>query len=135
MTRLFADTYYFLALINAKDAAHQRALQFSQSHADPILTASWILTELADGLSAAVHRAVFARILAELRSDQDTTIVPFSEALFSKGIDLYCARSDKDWSMTDCISFVVMREYGLRAALTADRHFEQAGFQILLKNY
>ena len=134
MTRVFADTYYFLALINVKDAAHQRALRFSQSHNNPILTTSWILTELADGLSAVAHRPIFAKKLTELHNDQDTTIVPFSELLFSKGIDLYFARPDKDWSLTDCISFVVMQQYALKEALTADRHFEQAGFQILLKN-
>ena len=134
MIRFFADTYYFLALTNVKDAAHQRAVRFSQSHNDAIVTTGWMLTELADGLSAVGHRPVFAKILAELHNDKDTTIVPFSEALFSKGIDLYCARPDKDWSLTDCISFVVMQQYALKQALTADRHFEQAGFQILLKN-
>ncbi len=132
MTRVFADTYYFLALINVKDAAHQRALQFSQSHDNPLLTTCWILTELADGLSAVAHRPIFAKILADLRADPETIIVPPSETLFSQGIDLYCARPDKNWSLTDCISFVIMQQHGLKEALMADRHFEQAGFNILL---
>jgi uncharacterized protein len=134
MTRVFADTYYFFALINVKDAAHQRALRFSQAHDNPLLTTGWILTELADGLSAVVHRPIFPKILAGLRADPETIIIPPSEMLLSQGIDLYCARPDKDWSLTDCISFVVMQQHGLKEALTADRHFEQAGFQILLKN-
>jgi uncharacterized protein len=46
---------------------------------------------------------------------------------------MFAARSDKRWSLTDCISFVVMQERGLTEALTADRHFEQAGFSILLR--
>jgi uncharacterized protein len=134
MTRVFADTYYFFALINVKDSAHQRALQFSQSHDNPLLTTGWIITELADGLSAVVHRPIFAKMLAGLRADPETIIIPPSEPLLSQGIDLFRARPDKDWSLTDCISFVVMQQHGLKEALTADRHFEQAGFQILLKN-
>ena len=52
--------------------------------------------------------------------------------LFDEGFDLYCRRPDKDWSLTDCVSFVVMQQRGLREAFTADRHFEQAGFVALL---
>jgi hypothetical protein len=53
--------------------------------------------------------------------------------LFEAGTDLYSRRSDKEWSLTDCISFVVMQEQGIGEALTGDRHFEQAGFRALLK--
>lgn len=60
------------------------------------------------------------------------TIVPFSAELFDRGIAPYSERRDKDWSLTDCISFVVMQEHGLTDALTSDRHFEQAGFRRLL---
>jgi predicted nucleic acid-binding protein len=132
MTGVFADTYYFLALVNQKDAAHQKALRFSQSYDNQLLTTSWIITELADGLSSIKYRPVFAKILDDLRADPHTIIIPHSEKLFYQGIDINRARSDKSWSLTDCISFVVMRQYGLKDALTADRHFEQAGFNILL---
>ena len=53
--------------------------------------------------------------------------------LFDAGVELYVRRPDKAWSLTDCISFVVMREHGMNEALTGDRHFEQAGFIALLK--
>jgi len=59
--------------------------------------------------------------------------LPASQELFERGLNLYRQRPDKDWSLTDCISFVVMREHGVTKALTADRHFEQAGFAILLR--
>jgi len=68
-----------------------------------------------------------------LRSDAKTTIVPSSHELFEQGKRLYSQRLDKDWSLTDCTSLVVMRQLGLSEALTADRHFEQAGFHVLLK--
>ena len=50
-----------------------------------------------------------------------------------RGVALYAERPDKDWSLTDCISFVVMRKMDITEALTGDRHFEQAGFTALLK--
>ena len=59
--------------------------------------------------------------------------MPASHSLFQEGVQLYNARPDKDWSLTDCISFVVMQEHGLTDALTGDHHFEQAGFTALLK--
>jgi predicted nucleic acid-binding protein len=59
--------------------------------------------------------------------------VGHDDDLYEAGIELYRARADKDWSLTDCISFVVMEERGIADALTGDRHFEQAGFQAMLK--
>jgi predicted nucleic acid-binding protein len=53
--------------------------------------------------------------------------------LFETGVSLYASRTDKEWSLTDCISFTVMSQYGIRDALTGDRHFEQAGFRALLR--
>ena len=72
-------------------------------------------------------------MMDNLRSAEDIEIVPASSELFSKGFAFFTSRPDKDWSFTDCISFVVMRERGITNALTADHHFEQAGFVALLK--
>ena len=69
-----------------------------------------------------------------LRNDPTVKIVPSSNELFAAGVELYATRSDKEWSLTDCISFVVMEREGLTDALTGDRHFEQAGFKVLLSN-
>ncbi len=60
-------------------------------------------------------------------------VVPASHDLFDRGVDLFRRRHDKDWSMTDCISFALMEDEGMTQALTTDHHFEQAGFTILLK--
>jgi uncharacterized protein len=132
MTAVFADTSYFLALINANDDAHQRAAEFSESHDAVILTTAWVLTELANALARSSHRSVFLRILDGLEADETCTIIPPGQPLHEQGIQLYRARPDKDWSLTDCISFIVMQQYGLADALTADHHFEQAGFGMLL---
>jgi hypothetical protein len=55
--------------------------------------------------------------------------------LFDARVALYGERMDKDWPLTDCISFVVMQREGITDALTGDRHFEQAGFVPLLKGH
>jgi len=68
-----------------------------------------------------------------LHGDANTVIHPAHHDLFQQGLTLYKRRPDKDWSFTDCISFAVMQAEGLTEALTADHHFEQAGFTALLK--
>ena len=132
MNPVFADSFYFLALINPRDMAHERALEFSEKQEIPLITTAWVLTEVADGLCRPPGRAVFASLLQDLENDTLSTIIPPSQLLFRQGVELYTARPDKDWSLTDCISFVSMRQHGLTDALTGDRHFEQAGFNTLL---
>lgn len=78
-------------------------------------------------------RAGFLNTLNALQSHPTAVILGPNERLYDAGIDLYRARPDKDWSLTDCISFVVMQVRGITDALTGDLHFEQAGFRALLK--
>jgi hypothetical protein len=133
MNPVYADTFYFLALLNVKDAAHARARQLSALQTAPIVTTTWVLTEVGNALARSARRQAFCQLLEELERDTDTLVVPASEALFRRGVQLYGERLDKEWSLTDCISFLVMRDRSLTDALTADRHFEQAGFVALLK--
>jgi predicted nucleic acid-binding protein len=133
MTRVFADSYYFFAILNPKDNAHQKALQFATEHAEPLVTTAWVLTELADGLAATRRRAAFSQVVSRLQAEPENEIVPPHEELMSRGIELYDARPDKQWSLTDCISFLVMQDRQIAEALTGDRHFEQAGYVALLK--
>ena len=132
MSAFFADTFYFLAVVNEQDAAHGKALRFEPSDVS-LVTTSWVLTEVGDALSAPENREVFLKLLDVLHESPDASIIAASEELFERGVELYRQRPDKDWSLTDCISFVVMADEGLTEALTGDRHFEQAGFRALLK--
>ncbi|MCY2924218.1 MAG: PIN domain-containing protein [Planctomycetota bacterium] len=133
MKAVFADTYYYLALLNRDDDAHQRVVRLSERMFAPTMTTTWVLTEVADAMAGVSQRGRFVAFLKLLRGDTAVAIVPASSELFDLGMQLYTQRPDKDWSLTDCISFVVMKQHSLTEALTADRHFEQAGFKALLR--
>jgi len=133
MSRCFGDTFYFLALLNPKDDRHDAAVAFSRTHGRSVVTTDWVLTELADGLAKQRTRRTFKLVYDGLVADRSTEIIECSRALWERGRLLYESRPDKDWSLTDCISFVVMEQERIGEALTADHHFEQAGFIALLK--
>ena len=113
--------------------AHTRASALTATRPTSLYTTAWIVTELANFLSRPGDRPRFLRTLAALRADPRVVIVPPSPEMFEKGLDYFARRHDKAWSLTDCISFLVMTEHGITDALTADHHFEQAGFKALLK--
>ncbi len=131
MKAVFADTAFFLALINARDQSHAQAVRLNTTLSAPLITTVWVLVEFANSIARSRIRRSFANIVARLRSEPDAEVIMPEVTLFDRGCELYTARSDKNWSLTDCISFVVMEERGLTEALTADRHFEQAGFKAL----
>jgi hypothetical protein len=133
MKELFADSFVFFAILNPRDKKHRAAVSVMQGLRTPLVTTAWILTELADGLCAQATRNSFLTIEERLRKDPHVALIPATEELFHRGLILYRSRPDKDWSLTDCISFVVMAERGITDALTGDRHFEQAGFKAILR--
>ena len=133
MTRVFADTFYFLALLNPRDKAHARAVAYTASFPGEMVTTAWVLTELGDALWHPANRSKFIATVTYLKTNAQGKITPPDPVLFEEGIKLFEARPDKEWSLTDCISFVVMQREGITEALTGDHHFEQAGFVALLK--
>jgi hypothetical protein len=133
MKQVFGDTVYFLALVNGADAFHQQAVELSRHSPGPLLTTEWVLTEVGDALSQPANRPRFTQLIRLLLAQSDVAIIPASTDLFQLGCNLFAERQDKDWSLTDCISFVVMQEQKITEALTSDHHFEQAGFRCLLE--
>lgn len=127
----FGDTFFYLAFLNEQDEAHDAAVDFIAKNDPSIVTTAWVLTEVADAM-AQHGRERFGDLLSAMEGDGRTEVIPATQALFDEGVKLYLARLDKGWSLTDCISFVVMEERGLIEALTGDHHFAQAGFQPLL---
>ena len=130
---VFADTFYFLALLNHRDPAHSRAVDASRIAGRAFVTTAFVLLELGDALAKMSTREEFLALHEALSSDPAFTIRPVNSEAYAQGLRLYRDRLDKEWSLTDCISFVAMTEEGISEALTGDRHFEQAGFHALLK--
>jgi len=132
MKAVFADTSYYLALLNPTDQHHKAACRWTSDFAETSVTTAWVIAELANAMSKTANRPFFLSLLHDLQTDRRVTIVPPNKDLFDGGLDLFSRRPDKDWSLTDCISFLVMEEQGLKDVATLDRHFAQAGFNIVM---
>lgn len=132
MTTQFVDTYYLLALVNSRDKDHNKAVRHSRGPLGSLLTTTWVLVEFADALCGVDSRIRAARFIKGFVAQTFVEVVPASAAQFELGLNIYQNRPDKDWSLTDCLSFLVMQERSISDALTADHHFEQAGFRAIL---
>jgi len=132
MKAVFADAFFYIALLNRRDAGHRRAMDVLVLGGIKTVTTTAVLLEVADAMTAPVWRGVCTTFLEELPKQSGTSVRSLDEDLWKRGLELYGSRSDKEWSLTDCISFVVMKDEGLEEALTGVRHFEQAGFKALL---
>ncbi|HVX86192.1 MAG TPA: PIN domain-containing protein [Phycisphaerae bacterium] len=132
MKAVFADSFYFFALLNPHDEAHRDALEIAHAFHGLIVSTAWVFTELGDGLSHPRDRPAFVRLLRRFSQNPMCKLLPPTPELFRAGAALFQNRADKDWSLTDCISFVAMGEEKLTDALTGDHHFLQAGFNALL---
>ena len=132
MNAVFADTFFYLALLDDTEPDHERALAESKI-SRLIVTTEFILLELGNACARAEDHADFLALVAGMRASPRVKIIPLASELFNRGLARMRERSDKDWSLTDCISFVVMKDEGIHEALTGDQHFEQAGFKALLK--
>jgi uncharacterized protein len=132
MRLVFADTLFFVALINRRDSLHTKALDWATRQRPRVVTTEFVLLEVANFFKHPKDRSRFVAFVDELDSDSATTVIACESDLFRRGLTRFASRLDKEWSLTDCISFVVMEEHGLTDALTDDPHFEQAGFTVLL---
>jgi len=131
---VFADTSFFLASLNPDDQLHPKAISLSREITGLRLTTGFVLLEVGNVMSRAALRSRFVEFYTWIGEHPRIRIVPASGELSHRGYELYAAREDKDWSLTDYISFIVMREEELHAALTHDQHFEQAGYKALLRS-
>ncbi len=127
------DTGYRVAFFNSADDLHGRAMELARRLDGPLVTTVVVLVEVADSLSSASTRHLGRRFLDRIPTDPNLTIVPLTAELLHRAIDRYTTRIDKEWGLTDCISFVVMEERAISEALAYDQHFVQAGFRALLR--
>ncbi|HET8636250.1 MAG TPA: PIN domain-containing protein [Acidobacteriaceae bacterium] len=132
---MFADTGYWIALLNSRDELHRKASDVSRNFAPTqIVTSEMVLTEFLNSFSGygTSLRHAAARAVDSLRQSS-VLVLPQTSQLFELAFQRYRNMGDKGWSLTDCSSFILMEQERLTAALTYDRHFTQAGFQILLR--
>ena len=135
MKTLFLDTAYVIALLNSRDPHHDAAAEMArriQASEFRLLTTTAILIELGDGFTRKGRWQVLEPTLDELLTDESVEVIEVDRVLTREAIALRKQRQDKQWGLTDCVSFVVMQKRRLNEALTADHHFEQAGFRALL---
>jgi predicted nucleic acid-binding protein len=137
MTALFADTFYWIALADATDNSHQRALALTKERAGShIVTTDEVLAEYLTFFATAPEpfRRAAADSVQRLLASSLVQVIAQSRDSFLAGLQLYRARPDKGYSLTDCISMATMRREGINEVLTNDRHFEQEGFRALFRN-
>lgn len=136
MTSVFADTSYWIALLNPRDALHQKARSVSAHFSSAtIFTSEMVLVEFLNSFSEADPRSRGAAVkLAEaLRTTARVRVIPQTSEQFEAALQHYKRADDKSWSITDCASFQIMQRERLRSALTHDKHFSQAGYEPLLR--
>jgi uncharacterized protein len=135
--KVFADAGYWVAIVNPHDDLHDKALEVSRSLGPHlIVTSEMVLSEVAAYFSERGPRLrqAAADLIRSIRANPNSRIIPQTSLQFQDALALYEQSSDKEWSLTDCSSFLIMRELEITEALAHDKHFEQAGLVALLRN-
>jgi len=136
MRTVYADTGYWIALLSERDDLNETARTIAQSLSPlHIVTSEMVLTEFLNyyARSGSSVKAAATKSVEAIIADPNVTVVPQTRDLFRRSIERFKGRLDKDWTLTDCASFLIMEERGIGDALAHDRHFEQAGFRALLR--
>ena len=132
MTKYLADTWYFIARLASADAHHVAVRRIERRMpAAALLTHDAVLAEFLAYFcdEGAAMRAAAVGVVRDLMATVE--VIPTDRALFLRALDRYAARSDKEYSLVDCMSMVVMEERGIHHVLTNDHHFTQAGFTVV----
>jgi predicted nucleic acid-binding protein len=132
---VFVDTSAWLALINESDADHAKA----RAVRDKLLqgkkrffVTDYIIVEIANSLCKVRWRSKAIKLINSIRETEHIEVIELDKGISEEAWQMYASRTDKEWSFTDCASFVVMKKYAIRDAFTNDHHFEQAGFGVLI---
>ncbi|RPJ54903.1 MAG: PIN domain-containing protein [Acidobacteria bacterium] len=135
--RLLLDTVYVEALLSPRDQHHEKALELfpKVEAAAMVFITEAVLLEIGNGSAGVNARQEAAKFIDGCyeRTDPNFTVVPLDSQLIRRSLDLFSRSSDKTWSLTDCISFVVMEENQIEQAVTTDKHFVQKGFRALMR--
>ena len=135
MATVLVDTAAWIALVNTRDELHSPV---EQTMADlrrrkvALVTTEFVLLEVANALCTSAWRAKGVKLIDGFRSMLNLRIIPADTMLLAQGWELYRSRPDKEWSLTDCTSIVVLQKEQIEQVFSSDRHFEQAGFVKLM---
>jgi uncharacterized protein len=134
MSEVFADTAYWIALLNPHDDLHDKALTAPAARtATQLVTSDVVLTELLNAFSGSPHlRSVAVQAVTALFAEARVVVEPQTRVLFTAAVERYGARLDKTWSLTDCASMLIMERRRIADVLSSDRQFEQAGFHLAI---
>jgi predicted nucleic acid-binding protein len=134
MKQIFADSSYWIGLVNPRDQIHQKVIKITrQLFSVRLVTTEMVLGELLNSFSDSPFRRAVAGMVLKLRNDRNVRIVPQTSEQFESALRRYKQAADKSWSLTDCASFQVMEAEQIQGALAYDQHFAQAGFEALLR--
>ena len=136
MKKFFADTSYWIALLNPRANLHVKVQQVSSNLGDcRIITSEMVMVELLNGLAnfSEQLRKKAVETVESLKSSPNVKVVPQTSIQFTEAMNFYVERPDKQWGLTDCSSFLIMEDESINEALTYDEHFSQAGFVALLR--
>jgi uncharacterized protein len=137
MKRVFADTFYWIALINKSDSWYQRVKSYSVNLENiEIITTEEVLTETINFFASfpTPMRAAVSQLVVQIIQDHNIQVIPQTHESFLAGLELFQQRFDKGYSLTDCISMITMKNLNIIDILTHDKHFTQEGFFILFKD-
>jgi hypothetical protein len=132
LRKTFVDTLFVVALTNDRDQYHEKALELAAEYSGKsLIVTDAVLLEIGNTLSSRFREQAIKAIEGFVESDE-VEVVRLNQFLFEQAFEIYKKHADKTWGLVDCISFVVMREYGVIDVLTCDKHFVQAGFRALM---
>ena len=134
--KYFIDTSFIIALSSKKDNLHQKALDLAKlikSNRISLITSEFIILELGNSFLKMSLKNKGIILINSLYDDKSIEIVKLSDKYYKLGLSLFCRMLDKNWSLTDCISIEILKEFNIKNVLTADNHFNQAGFNTLLR--
>ena len=135
-SKIFLDTAYAVAVLIEQDQHHAKARKLAvqiKEEKPRLVTTRSVLIEIGNFLAKTRRLAEGIAFLEQIERDPAAEIIAVDDKLYHEAFKLFKERQDKEWGLTDCISFVVMQKEGMTEALTSDRHFEQAGFNALLR--
>ena len=133
--KVFIDTSGWLALVNKKDEYHKKAKNVKNEINEKnfeIYTSNFVIVEIANGLSKIKFKYLAVNLVEKIRGSEDINNITVNNNIFEESWDLFKDYDDKEWGLTDCTSFIIMKDHNIQKTLSNDHHFEQKGFINLL---